>query len=514
MERIKFKTVTGIMICLLLLSINQKSVIACLPDPPECYTDYECNGALLECMSCVFGECVSDNSKCTGDCDECFGGLCVETSPDPCPGCQTCDGTNCQDDNSKCTGLCEMCSGGACVTDPAICTGECETCEGDICVDDDTKCTGECKVCNSGTCEDDDTLCPGDCDECSGGSCVPTSPDPCPGCKSCDGTNCQDDNTKCTICQTCSNGTCVPKTNTCDNCNNHGASCAKTPGTYCVGDAITAGTITAPADNSNVDSGDTIELTATAGSDSDCYYYTSADGCFTCSDSEDDTIDDDISWSAVFEGTTDPAGSFPSGDWGESAQWEAPKVCEDRNVVITATWNDPGSMYPYDSSVSHAHTVNIVADTSPGNWTKLYAGFNCPATNCNSINGDPKEVPDECNNKVSISCGPQCYYIYFYNSSNAGSCIWHNGLNAWQYRKTSGSGKKRFHSTRHATQHNCNNNPQTCGEGCAGYYCWKITYWDCLNDQIDGSPEWRKSTTDPTEDELFTSGTSHTCAGP
>ncbi len=331
----------------------------CVTDPSICTGECEtCEGDICvdddtkcfgECKVCNSGTCEDDDTLCPGDCDECSSGSCVPTNPDPCPGCKSCDGTDCQDDDTLCPGSCDECSDGSCVaTSPDPCPG--------------------CQTCNGTNCQDDESKCPGNCDKCSGGSCVPISPDPCPGCKSCNGTNCQDDNNKCTICQTCSNGTCIPRTNTCDNCDNHGAYCAKTPGTYCVGDAITAGTITAPADNSNVDSNSTINLTATAGSDSDCYYYTSGDGCFTCSSSEDDTIEgDDISWSAVVEGSNPPeaAGSFPSGDWGESVQWKAPAVCSDTNVVITATWNDTGTMYPYDSSVSHSHTVKVINTGNP-----------------------------------------------------------------------------------------------------------------------------------------------------
>src|SRR3989339_204070 len=148
-----------------------------------------------------------------------------------------------------------------------------------------------------------------------------------PACDECVG--CQPE---CGQCQKCNKKCqCVNKNNTCDECDNHGASCPKTPDTYCIGEPITV-EITSPSD-SEVTSGDTVTLSANA-QDSDCYYFTSEDNCFTCSESRDDSVT--VTWSAVYQGTSNPAGSFSNGNTGETVQWKSPFVCNNTSIIITA----------------------------------------------------------------------------------------------------------------------------------------------------------------------------------
>jgi hypothetical protein len=60
----------------------------------------------------------------------------------------------------------------------------------------------------------------------------------------------------------------------------------------------------------------------------------------------------------------------------------------------------------------------------------------------------------------------------------------------------------RYHSTRHSTLHKCNSTScikYPAGRyGCAdsGYYCWKVTYHDCISG--GNTTTWRRSTSYPT----------------
>ena len=105
--------------------------------------------------------------------------------------------------------------------------------------------------------------------------------------------------------------------------------------------------------------------------------------------------------------------------------------------------------------------------------------------------------PDTCGNIIKSECsgsgGENCAFHYYYNGTEVGTCIWHNGYNDFQNRKTSDG--KVIHSTRQVSIHRCNSG---CSDGCApqGYYCWKVTYYD------GGSPSsvWYRSKDYPITD--------------
>jgi hypothetical protein len=118
---------------------------------------------------------------------------------------------------------------------------------------------------------------------------------------------------------------------------------------------LTKGTISSPADDSHFRPRDLLLLTAGGGSDSDCYYYTSGDGCFTCSTSQNDPVT--ISWSAKYEGTGEDAGTFPGGNTGTSVQWRAPDSYG--KVVITAIWSDSGYPEQYNESLGESVTITL-----------------------------------------------------------------------------------------------------------------------------------------------------------
>ena len=105
--------------------------------------------------------------------------------------------------------------------------------------------------------------------------------------------------------------------------------------------------------------------------------------------------------------------------------------------------------------------------------------------------------------------GEHCEYHWEYNGSNIGTCIWHNGMNDFQYRLT--TDRKKFHSTRHVTIHGCNstacecyNQVPLCRYGCVpdGYYCWKVTKHNCIGG--GSTVNWYRSRGSPiTDSELF-----------
>ena len=167
------------------------------------------------------------------------------------------------------------------------------------------------------------------------------------------------DTWRCTTCEQCSGGGCVPKANTCDNCSNYTGTCQKIPGTYCIGSELQKGSITQPTDGSSVASNSSITLSASGGSDSDCYYYTSGDGCFTCSSSQSDSVT--ASWTARWKASGLPAGTFPGGsNTGTSVQWQSPSGSGE--VEIIATWHNENTDKVYESHpTSQKITVTVVS---------------------------------------------------------------------------------------------------------------------------------------------------------
>jgi len=221
---------------------------------------------------------------------------------------------------------------------------------------------------------------------------------------------------------------------------------------------------------------ETITLNASVGSDSDCYYYTSGDGCFTCSSSQDDTVT--VSWSAVWQGSGNPAGTFPGGSTGSSVQWQAPTVCSDANVVITATADDTGTTKYNDASVSDNTTVTVIPETT-GYWEDLDPGFGCPAWYDLLCLADHEKVKsDGCGNAIRITCNSEdCAYKYWYNSTLVGKCVWKGAQNIFRYKMSLDD--QRFLETAHATC-NLDKGVDSMGEGCEGYYCMRKTEYNCV----------------------------------
>jgi len=108
----------------------------------------------------------------------------------------------------------------------------------------------------------------------------------------------------------------------------------------------------------------------------------------------------------------------------------------------------------------------------------------CPANCGNAVSGTSK--PDACGNIITIDCsgpgGENCAFHFYFNGTPVGECIWHNGQNAYQVKKSNGV----IVGMRQVSMHDCNTN---CNDGCAplGYYCWKVTVYG------DSEAHWYRS---------------------
>ena len=236
--------------------------------------------------------------------------------------------------------------------------------------------------------------------------------------------------------------------------------------------------ITSPSDGSDVQSGDTITLSAD-GDDSDCYYSTSADGCFICSDSRNDDVS--IVWGAVYMGTSAPAGTFPNGNTGSSVQWKAPLVCSDENVVIFVNADDSQTTKYDDAPDSDSVELTIKPRTA-GYWADFDPGFGCPALlDPYCLLDQEKTKQDGCGNTLTITCNDNieyCRYNYIYNSTLVGKCVWEGAHNIFQYKISADN--QRFLETKHATC-NLDKGIDSQDEGCEGYYCYRTTEYNCIN---------------------------------
>ncbi|MFA6426702.1 MAG: DUF6531 domain-containing protein, partial [Phycisphaerae bacterium] len=147
-------------------------------------------------------------------------------------------------------------------------------------------------------------------------------------------------------------GICTRTSYTCDTCDNHmnPDTCPyKYPGGYCVGDALQAGTISNPSNNSSVPSNTEIPLSGNSGNDSDCSYTSGS--CGICSSSVSDAVSIS-SWSAVWKGTSESAGTI------NGSTWQSPAGSGE--VSLAATWSNQSGKY-MESLTPQPITVKVVA---------------------------------------------------------------------------------------------------------------------------------------------------------
>jgi len=121
--------------------------------------------------------------------------------------------------------------------------------------------------------------------------------------------------------------------------------------------------------------------------------------------------------------------------------------------------------------------------------------------------GDPSPIYDDCGNKLAAYddtrhfCPPHSPFRAFnwwYTPSGAsggtrvGLCVWEGGVNQFRVRLTIKQlyGKERFVDTFHCTQNDAVG-PDKQGEGCTGYWCWRVERYDCVANTHQGI-WWRR----------------------
>lgn len=160
---------------------------------------------------------------------------------------------------------------------------------------------------------------------------------------------------------------------------------------------------------------------------------------------------------------------------------------------------------------SKSDSVDVTVHFESGPWIPAVPyGGSCDPDSTHELRW-PQDEPleDSYGNTFEIWCVG--YFSYLYNGTEFASCIWHYAYNDSEYRLTPDG---RLHSIRHSTFHRCNNDPQNCSQGCDGYYCWKVTYKDCIGGDV--TTWWRRSATqleeyweDDGEEDPYGPGTRH-----
>jgi len=118
---------------------------------------------------------------------------------------------------------------------------------------------------------------------------------------------------------------------------------------------ITTPDITLPSDNSIYLPSTPVTLTCSSSTDSDTYHRC-VGNTWTVGPVSDNTIS--YTWSAKWTVSGQNAGSFPSGNTGQSVTWNAPASTGDVTIKVVA--DDDGTKYN-DNSVDSSITVGIVS---------------------------------------------------------------------------------------------------------------------------------------------------------
>jgi len=153
---------------------------------------------------------------------------------------------------------------------------------------------------------------------------------------------------------------------------------------------------------------------------------------------------------------------------------------------------------PFICSIAWTSTITLVIsflgpDTvvacqgqlaNPPSWSGFTAIENiedCNASPCSTV--VLRSVPDACGNTITVVCKahililhPICRYKHKYNGSTKGSCVYHNGQNAWGHKK---DGDGCFSWVKHVSADPDNSGPGDEGE--VGYYDWVVNNYDATN---------------------------------
>jgi hypothetical protein len=144
--------------------------------------------------------------------------------------------------------------------------------------------------------------------------------------------------------------------------------------------------------------------------------------------------------------------------------------------------------------------ITIITPPPQYYWRLFEPNFACPPRSGES---NQKCKYDNCGNRLAVYCdannsGQFTAYSWWYLPAGAtprgtevGICVWIGGQNSFEYKVTDKTnyGKERFLETHHATQNDAKGVDGD-GEGCDGYWCWRVERYDCVHDTPLGQGVW------------------------
>jgi hypothetical protein len=156
-------------------------------------------------------------------------------------------------------------------------------------------------------------------------------------------------------------------------------------------------------------------------------------------------------------------------------------------------WNNPWDIDRYFGDPDSGDTITVKLPSS-GNWVSWVPGFGCPCGwfSCGDCEAEASDSPDDCGNTLKITCNNDsgsCCFQYWYNSTEVGKCVWIGGKNIFEYKITENG--ELFLKTE---QYSCNDKRgvDSDGEGCEGYFCWRLVKFDCVETSATPQVAWRK----------------------
>jgi hypothetical protein len=236
---------------------------------------------------------------------------------------------------------------------------------------------------------------------------------------------------------------------------------------------------------------DTASFQARIG-DNDCHFV---DGVGKL---ETDDFDKDgicvlvVTWSAVWKGTTQTAGSFPKGNVGRLVKWKAPNTPGEVEIIATVSNNN--SERAADCPVTDKVMIEVSDAYRTSPWIPINPSGNECSWHC--ADNDLRFLKhDGCGNELKISCSDygvgavfNCAWEFYYNGFLISRCLFPLGSNDWYYKikySVYTAECYSFYRLKHVTQDGNG------GDSCPGYSCAKITYFICEMGSFDGSC-WRK----------------------
>jgi hypothetical protein len=177
--------------------------------------------------------------------------------------------------------------------------------------------------------------------------------------------------------------------------------------------------------------------------------------------------------------------SEPAGAMGEVT----PSIGSD--IVTVSGLNVPGEYVIRATSgmTDVGDEITIIIPPPTGPYMPFNWSFNCPP---DPGQASSKALADDCGNELSIICEGDAFHFYYKPSGGIRTQV---GI--FEYKSTNKYlyGKERFIETRHVTR-NDHEGIDSDGEGCTGYYCWRVQRHDCVYQRAitdpNGHPWWRR----------------------